>query len=409
VSTAEAAKPSVVVVGGGFAGVGCAKELGKHGVAVTLLDRNNYHQFQPLLYQVATAELSTTDIARPLRAIFKEDETVAVKQLEVTEVDPATRTVTTADGQTFTGDYLVLAAGSRPNFFHTTGAKQHAFPLYTVNDAKGLRTRLFEVFEEADNNPARIAEGALNIVIVGAGPTGVETAGAVADLVNDVMPKRYHDLDLNRVRIYLVDHGQVVLAAFSEKAHVYAADKLQHRGVQLLLGVGVDEVAADRVTLSDGKQILTRTVVWAGGIQAPDLVAKMGLPQGKGGRLTVEPDLTVEGLSRVYAIGDVANIPDHDGHDLPQLGSVALQAGRWAAQNILADIDRKPHKPFPYKDKGIMAMIGRGAVARPRCVRSMARRARLAHERRPPTGRRLPRLGVGLPRLEPLELDHRQP
>jgi NADH dehydrogenase len=362
VSTAEAAKPSVVVVGGGFAGVGCAKELGKHGVAVTLLDRNNYHQFQPLLYQVATAELSTTDIARPLRAIFKEDETVAVKQLEVTEVDPATRTVTTADGQTFTGDYLVLAAGSRPNFFHTTGAKQHAFPLYTVNDAKGLRTRLFEVFEEADNNPARIAEGALNIVIVGAGPTGVETAGAVADLVNDVMPKRYHDLDLNRVRIYLVDHGQVVLAAFSEKAHVYAADKLQHRGVQLLLGVGVDEVAADRVTLSDGKQILTRTVVWAGGIQAPDLVAKMGLPQGKGGRLTVEPDLTVEGLSRVYAIGDVANIPDHDGHDLPQLGSVALQAGRWAAQNILADIDRKPHKPFHYKDKGIMAMIGDGAA-----------------------------------------------
>src|SRR5215207_9285744 len=157
--------PSVVIVGGGFAGIGCAKELAKHDVPVTLLDRNNYHQFQPLLYQVATAELATTDIARPLRGIFHRDSTVLVKQLAVTEIDPATRTVTTADGQTFTGDHLVVAAGSRPNFFHTPGAEQHAFPLYTVDDATRLRTRLIEVFEAADNDPARIADGALNIVI----------------------------------------------------------------------------------------------------------------------------------------------------------------------------------------------------------------------------------------------------
>ena len=140
-STPDSA-PSVVIVGGGFAGVGCAKELGKHGVAVTLLDQHNYHQFQPLLYQVATAELAPTDIARPLRAIFHKDETVAVKQVTVTAVDPTTKTVTAADGQTFTGDYLVLAAGSRPNFFHTPGAEEHAFPLYTVEDAEALRTRL---------------------------------------------------------------------------------------------------------------------------------------------------------------------------------------------------------------------------------------------------------------------------
>jgi NADH:quinone reductase (non-electrogenic) len=346
VSTMDASKPSVVIVGGGFAGVGCAKELGKHGVAVTLLDRNNYHQFQPLLYQVATAELSTTDIARPLRAIFNQDATVDVKRLEVTQVDPTARTVTTADGQTFTGDYLVLAAGSRPNFFHTAGAKQHSLPLYTVSDAKALRTRLFEVFEEADSNPARIDEGALNIVIVGAGPTGVETAGAVADLVNNVMPKRYRDLDLHRVRIYLVDHGQVVLAAFSDKAHAYAADKLQHSGVTLVMGTGVDEVSADKVVLSNGTEILTRTVVWAGGIQAPELVGKVGLAQGRGGRLTAQPDLTVEGFPHLYAIGDVANIPDHDGNDLPQLGSVALQAGRWAAENILADHAGQARQPF---------------------------------------------------------------
>jgi NADH:ubiquinone reductase (H+-translocating) len=357
-----ASAPSVVIVGGGFAGVGCAKELAKHDITVTVLDRNNYHQFQPLLYQVATAELATTDIARPLRAIFRKDPTVAVKQLTVTDVDPDTRTVTTADGQTFTGDYLVFAAGSRPNFFHTPGAEQHALPLYTVEDAKALRTRLLEVFEAADSQPARIEQGALNIVIVGAGPTGVETAGAVADLVIDVMPQRFHDLDVKRTRIYLIDHGPVVLAAFSEKAHEYAATKLQHRGVTLLLGTGVSEVTASGVTLSDGSRIPTRTVVWAGGIQAPELAGKLAVPKGRGGRLTAQPDLTVEGFPRVYAIGDVANIPDHDGNALPQLGSVALQAGRWAADNIVADLAGEPRKPFHYKDKGIMAMIGDGAA-----------------------------------------------
>src|SRR5262245_51885920 len=230
-SETDTTAPSVVIVGGGFAGVGCDQILAKHGATVTLIDRNNYHQFQPLLYQVATAELAPADIARPLRGIFAKSPSVTVKQLTVTDIDPDTRTVTTSDGQTFTGDYLVIAAGSRPNFFNTKGAEQHSFPLYTVNDAKALRTRLFEVFEEADTNPARIDQGALNIVIVGAGPTGVETAGAVSDLINDVMPKRFHDLDVKRAHVYLVDHGPVVLAAFSASAHDYAATKLEHGGV----------------------------------------------------------------------------------------------------------------------------------------------------------------------------------
>src|SRR5262245_50566783 len=180
-------KPSVVVVGGGFAGVACARELGKHGFSVTLIDRNNYQQFQPLLYQVATGELSANDIARPLRAIFKKSHSVDVRRGEVTDVDPTTRTVSTADGHTYTGDYLVLAAGSQPNFFRTPGASEHSFPLYTVQNAQALRTRVISVLEEADANPARIDQGALNFVIVGAGPTGVETAGAMADGVNRVI------------------------------------------------------------------------------------------------------------------------------------------------------------------------------------------------------------------------------
>jgi NADH dehydrogenase len=355
-------KPSVVIVGGGFAGVGCAKELANHGASVTLIDRNNYHQFQPLLYQVATAELATNDIARPLRAIFKKCPTVKVRRAEVTHVDPETRTVSTADGQTFTGDYLVLAAGSQPNFFGTPGAREHTFPLYTVENAQALRTHLLALIEDADANPARVEQGALNFVVVGAGPTGVETAGALADAVNKVIPHRFHELDINRARIYLIDHGPVVLSAFSDKAHAYAAERLQHSGVHLKLGTGVSEVLPDKVRLSDGSEILTRTVIWGGGIQAPELATKLGISQGAGGRLNAQPDLTVEGMPRVYALGDMANIPDHDGNVLPQLGSVALQAGSWAASNILADAAGKPTKPFHYKDKGIMAMIGSGAA-----------------------------------------------
>ena len=355
-------KPSVVIVGGGFAGVGCAKELSKHGLPVTVLDRNSFHQFQPLLYQVATAELADTDIARPLRAVFKSQKSVNVHRGEVTDVDPATRTVTTADGRTFTGDYLVLAGGSQPNFFHTPGASEHAFPLYTVRDAVALRSRLLELIEDVDAHPELIDKGALNFVIIGAGPTGVETAGAMADAINRVIPRRYHGDHIKRARIILVDLGQVVLSAFSDNAHKYAADKLQHNGVELKLGTSVTSVAPGKVTLSDGTEILSRAVVWAGGIQAPELAAKLGVAHGRGGRVTAQPDLTVEGFPRVYAIGDMANMPDHDGDDLPQLGSVALQAGRWAAKNILADIDGKPRQPFHYHDKGIMAMIGSGAA-----------------------------------------------
>jgi NADH dehydrogenase len=362
VSKVTSTAPSVVVVGGGFAGVGCAKALAKDDVRVTLLDQHNYHQFQPLLYQVATAELAASDVARSLRGIFARSPSVAVKQLRVTSVDPATRTVTCAGGETFTGDYLVLAAGSQPRFYGTPGAVEHTFHLYSLLDARRLRSRLFAIFEEADVHPARLEQGVLNIVIVGGGPTGVETAGAVADLITDIMPRRFHDLSVEQARIYLVDNGPVVLNGFSDKAHVYAKRELERFGITVLLNTGVEEVRPDRVVLSDGTEILTRTVVWAGGVQAAALAQAAGLPQGAGGRLGVTPELTIEGYPRIYAVGDIANTRDADGKELPQLGSVALQAGRWAARNILADIDGHAPTPFHYKDKGIMAMIGDGAA-----------------------------------------------
>ena len=353
---------TVVVVGGGFAGVGCASELAKHDVSVVVVDRNNYHQFQPLLYQVATAELAIVDVARPLRDIFAKQPSVTVRQAEVTSVDVETRTVTTADGDTFGGDFLVLAGGSKPNFFNTHGAQEHAFPLYSVTDANRLRNRLFEVFEDADNDPTLIDRGALNIVVVGGGPTGVETAGAVADLVNDAMPKRYRDLDLARVEITIVDLSPNVLGAFSDEAHAYAAKRLEKLGVKLRLETGVKDVTPEGVVLSDGTEIDSRTVVWAGGIKAPELARLSGLAAGKGGRLTAQPDLSAEGHPRVFPIGDMANMTDGTGEELPQLGSVALQAGRWAARNILADLEGHEREPFRYHDKGIMAMIGRGSA-----------------------------------------------
>jgi NADH:ubiquinone reductase (H+-translocating) len=352
---------TVLIVGGGFAGVACAQQLAKHDVDVVLLDRNNYHQFQPMLYQVATAQLAGYDIARPLRGIFRHNKTVEVRHTGVTSIDPGARSVTTALGSVVTGDYLVLAPGAQANFFGTPGAAEHSLPLYSVNDAERLRGRILEVLDATTERPELIEKGALNFVIVGGGPTGVETAGALAEALRDVVPESYKSL-VHPAQVHLVDHGEVLLAPFSDKAHAYAAKKLQDDGVTLHLGVGVKEVFPDRVTLSDGEEIMTHTVIWGGGEKAADVITVAGLPEGRGGRIDVEPDLTVADHPQVYVLGDAANIAGADGKILPQLGSVAQQSGAWAARNILDEMAGKQREPFHYKDKGIMAMIGRNAA-----------------------------------------------
>jgi NADH:quinone reductase (non-electrogenic) len=353
----------VVIVGGGFAGVACAKRLaGKSGVRVTLLDKNGYHQFQPLLYQVATAELTPKDIAFDLEELFEEHDNVEVRQIEVVSADPRAKTVTLADGSEIAGDVIVLAAGAQPNFFHTPGADEFAFPLYSLDQAERIRSRVLQIFQDASTRPELAEEGALTFVVVGGGATGVESAGALGELVHDVMPHVHERLAIAGARVILVDLGHAVLAPFSDEAHTYAAKQLQRRGVQLKLGVSAKEIAADQVTLSDGTTHKTHLTVWGGGLMAAPLAAKSGLTQGRGGRIDVEPDLTVEGFPGVYALGDFANIPYGDEPALPQLGSVAQQGGDWAARNILADIGGKSRRPFHYHDKGIMAMIGRKAA-----------------------------------------------
>jgi NADH dehydrogenase len=360
---AQGPKAHVVIVGGGFAGLACVRALAKaNDVRITLIDKNNYHQFQPLLYQLATAAIGTDDIATSLRHSLRRHANVEVKMAEVTAADPKTRTVTTADGKSYQGDFLVLAAGSQANFFGTAGAKENTFPLYSIQDAQKLRSRILTVFEDSDREPKLAEQGALNFVIVGGGPTGVEMGGSLADMIKLTMAREYTDLAVKHAQVYLIDHGHALLSAFSEGAHDYASRVLQKKGVKLRLGIGVKEVAPDHVLLSDGTSIQTRTVIWGGGLSASTLSASTGLQRGQGGRINVRPDLTVDGFSGVYVLGDFANIPCPENEFLPQLGSVAQQSGAWAAKNILAEIGGETRTAFHYHDKGIMAMIGRNAA-----------------------------------------------
>jgi NADH dehydrogenase len=350
----------VVVLGGGLAGVACAAKLGDEGVDVTLVDRNDYHQFQPLLYQVASSQLPAEDIARPHRTIFKDYPSVTVLTANVTEAKLSERAVVLSDGRTLTGSHLVLAAGAQPNFFGVPGAAEHAFPLYSVADAERLRLHLQALLNEAIAGAAD-DEGTLDVVVVGGGPTGVETTGALAEMMRAL----HKTGRLSRPgRITIVDLGPALLGPFSSKAQQYASRKLTEAGAVLKLETGVTAVHPDRVELNDGSTLPARTVVWAGGESGARIVQGAGPAPGRGGRLDVRPDLTIDGYPGVYAVGDDANIPSGDqaAPALPQLGSVAQQSGQWAAENLLRDLRHEPRKPFKYKDKGIMAMIGRDAA-----------------------------------------------
>ena len=311
----------------GLAGVACAHKLGDEGVDVVLVDRNDYHQFQPLLYQVATSQLPAEDIARPHRTIFRDYPTVEVVTAHVVDVSLADRSLRLDDGRTFAGSHLVMAAGARPNFFGVPGADEHAFPLYSVADAERLRLHLQEQARAAAASGSTEDDGTLDVVVVGGGPTGVETTGAVAELMTAWEKTGQTPY---RGQVTLVDRGGALLGAFEEKAHHYSLKKLTKAGAKIKLNAGVTAVHADRVEFDDGTTIRARTVVWGGGEAASAIAQNAGPTPGRGGRIDVQPDLTVDGFPGVYAVGDVANIPASDGTTLPQLGSVAQQSGMWA-------------------------------------------------------------------------------
>jgi NADH dehydrogenase len=351
----------VVIVGAGFGGLGVAEQLGHVPVEVTLIDRHNYHTFQPLLYQVATSLLNAEDVGAPVRSLFRHQDNVTFHMATATGIDAAGQKIQLDDGKQISYDYLVLAGGATVNYFNTPGAAEHAFPLYTLTNAVKLRNRILERFEAADRDPALIEDGALNFVIVGAGPTGVETAGALSDLFYNLLPRDYHQLATEKARVIIVEMGKEVLAPFKDNLRAYAKEQLEQRRVELRLEQAVAEVGGTFVRLKSGEEIKAHTLIWAAGVRANPLADMLKSPQGRGGRIKLNPDLSVPDHPEIFVVGDMGEVAS-DGNVLPQLGSVAMQSGEHVGRQIARRIHGDPAQPFKYWDKGFMATIGRGAA-----------------------------------------------
>ncbi|MCW2788600.1 MAG: dehydrogenase FAD-containing subunit [Aeromicrobium sp.] len=360
-STQSAPKrPHVVVVGGGFGGIAAVRKLKRADVDVTLIDRHNYNTFNPLLYQVATASLNPGDITWFLRAIRAKQSNVRFLKGTVTAMDHAAKTLSLDGGLDVKYDRLVIAVGVTANFFGIPGADEYSLPLYRRSQALAVRDRMFANLEDAAINGQ---DRDLRVVVVGGGATGVETAGAFAEMRNNDMPTTYPELDTKRVHITLVEMLPHVLGPFHPKLRDYARKSLDKRGVDLRLGTAVKEVREDGVLVEhDGQQefLPAGIVVWASGITAHSTVKDWGVPQGRGGRIETDEHLRVKGLEDVYAIGDVSVSPDEP---LPQLAQPALQGGKHVAKVIKAELEGKSApKRFKYKDKGTMATIGRSSA-----------------------------------------------
>ena len=356
-------RPRVLILGGGFAGVGAAQKLEHAEADVVLVDRHDYHTFQPLLYQLATGLLETTAVGHSLRDLLSRHENTVLHKAGVTAIDLEQRTVEFDEIAPISYDYLVFALGAEVNFFGTAGAPDHAFPMYTLPHAVHLKDHLLERWEAVDRDPSLLADGALNVVVVGGGPTGVETAGALAELYRSDFAKDYPGVDPEDARVTLVEAGPELFGMFKPKLRDYAEKALTKRGVEVKTGEVVASVTPTTVTLKSGETLKAHTLVWGAGLQGNPLVQSLGLELERGNRIGVGPDLTLPGHSEVYVVGDVAAITDAKTEQvLPQLGSVALQSGEHTGETIADRIAGKEPKPFKYKDKGTMATIGRGAA-----------------------------------------------
>jgi NADH dehydrogenase len=358
----------VVIVGAGFGGLSAARALVGKPVEVTIVDRRNFHTFQPLLYEVATAGLESGDVAYPIRAIFGRAGNVTFRFATVTGADWEHRHVTLEDAEPLPFDSLIVASGATAKFFGIPGAGEFSFPLYTLTDARRLRDHVLRRLEQADADPAEAPDAALTFVVVGGGPTGVEVAGALAELLDVAVRHDGFRFERDAARIIMVDGLDRLLTAFKPAASAYTAETLSGRGVELRLGRMVRSVTSSYVELDRGDRIATRTVVWAGGVTVDGTVAsRLGAEAGTNGRLVVDSDLLVVGHADAYAIGDAAAVPwgpgpGDTGRVCPQLAQVAIQSGAHAAEHIVNRIEGRPTKPFRYHDKGIMATIGRRAA-----------------------------------------------
>ena len=355
------AEPHVVIIGGGFGGLYAARALRNAPVRVTMVDRRNHHVFQPLLYQVATAALSPGDIASPIRWILRRQRNVEVLLADVVAIDTAARRLTLADGA-LDYDYLIVAAGATHAYFGHDDWRATAPGLKTLEDALDIRRRVLMAFERAEREADDARRRALlTFVVIGGGPTGVEMAGALAEISRQSLARNFRHFDPSSARVLLIEAGPSVLSTFPEPLCQAARRDLVRLGVDVRTGQPVTSVTPGKVIVG-GECIAAETVLWAAGVAASPLGATLGVPLDRAGRVRIEPDLTVPGHPDVFVIGDLATLNDADSKPLPGVAQVAIQMGRHAATNIQRAVEHQPYAPFHYRDLGNLATIGRASA-----------------------------------------------
>jgi len=356
---ATASPHRVVIVGAGFGGLETTYRLAGAGVEITLIDRRNHHLFQPLLYQVATASLATSEIAWPIRYLLRDRHDVTTLFANVSGVDAAGKRVTLDDGGSVPYDTLVLATGARHAYFGHDEWEPFAPGLKTLEDATTLRRRILVAFERAERetDPQK-RDALLTFVIIGAGPTGVELAGTIADLAKDTLPKDFRHIDTRKARVVLIEAGPRVLAGFPDDLSAYALASLQGLGVEVMLGAPVTGRSADGVVYG-GNTLHARTIIWAAGVRASRAAEWLNAPADRAFRLKVEPDLTVPGHPDIFAVGDTTTIAGPDGNPVPGIAPAAKQQGRYVATMIRARLAGRTLPPFRYRHAGSLAQIGK--------------------------------------------------
>ena len=353
--------PLVLIVGAGFGGLRAARALRKAPLRVALVDRRNYHLFQPLLYQVATAGLAPEEIAHPVRGILRSQRNFTFHLAEVTGVELDARRLHTQNGP-LAYDYLILAMGSETNYFGLDSLAQHGFALKDLDEAAAIRNHVLRMFELAEHEPDPDARRALlTFVVVGGGPTGVESAGALSELIRLVLVKDHPRLDLNDVRILLLEATNLLLNGFPDRLQQHAAETLWQKHVEVRFGAAVADFDGLRVTLKSGELIPAHTLIWAAGVRAARLADALGVTQARQGRVVVQPTLQIPGHPTAFVIGDAAYL-EADGQPLPMMAPVAMQQAELAAANILRHLQGKPLAGFVYQDPGSLATIGRNAA-----------------------------------------------
>ncbi|HEY5981963.1 MAG TPA: NAD(P)/FAD-dependent oxidoreductase [Anaerolineales bacterium] len=364
-STSQNMLPHVVIVGAGFGGMETARRLAKAPVRITLVNRENYHLFQPLLYQVAIAGLVPSQIAYPVRTIFRKQKNVNFQMGEVTAIDFDRRYIK-MDGSVIAYDYLVLAVGGQTNFFGLKSVQENAYEVKNIEAAIATRNQLLQVFEQASREAdAAKRRALLTFVVVGGGPTGVETAGALAELIGLVMTKDYPHMDLHEVRVLLLEAADHLMGTYPPGLRQATYNLLAKKHVEVMLSARLVDYDGLHLRLGDGSSIETHTVIWTAGVRAAELVDRLGIQQAASGRLAVDETMRLPGRPEVFVLGDAAHIVNGNGQPLPMLATVAQQEARTAATNIARLVAGKELEKFHYKDPGLLATIGReAAVAR---------------------------------------------